>query len=67
MPPRVFGRCDCCSRPDVWTTPIIGYDGDGRIFGGYVCAECHVALTRIREEKKKNRGESESQERTPRE
>lgn len=69
MPPREPGICDCCGEFDDGLTWIMGYDpgpgpGSGKIYGGMVCARCHVALLRIREEKKRG---SESQERNPQE
>ena len=65
MPPRKLTTCDCCMEPNVWCTWIMAYDGQGHLYGGWACAKCHVALIKYRKELEANRGESESQERTP--
>ena len=64
MPVWRFGSCRCCGRGPVQTTFVTGY-ADGKIYTGWICAECLSALRKIRQELR-NRGESESQERTPR-
>lgn len=66
MPVWKVGTCCCCGCGLASTTFIMGYL-DGKIYTGWVCAACHNALARIREEEKVNRGGSESQERNPEE
>ena len=66
MPEKRIGTCDICGRHNVERMLIIGGLRDGRIDIAWACGKCWAALSKIREEMA-NHGESESQERTPRE
>ena len=66
MPEFKIGRCCCCGAENVMTLFMMGYDGQGHIECGFVCSDCRKALRALREEVRKTRGGSESQERNPR-
>ena len=60
MPPREPGYCDCCGEFSDGLVFVMGYNPEPglyqrRIYGGWVCAQCFVALAGIREEQRKAR------------
>lgn len=60
MPPREPGYCVCCGEFSDGLVWVMGYDPapgecQGKIYGGWVCARCYVALANIREEQRKAR------------
>jgi len=65
MPEFKIGRCCCCGAENVMTLFMMGYDGKGHIECGFVCSDCRKALRLFREEIRRTRGGSESQERNP--
>ena len=60
MPPRKPGYCDCGGEFSDGLVGVMGYKPEpgpdqGKIYGGWVCARCFVALANIREEQRKAR------------